>query len=317
MRKGLVGLAAAILLTRVTVVAYSVLLGTSLDQNNQGAYLGGEESVGPPQFLLQPFSLNATVAVSSIDLVLSGPIPVGGSTPPRSFLVQITNAVGPGATSANVLAQGSGTFPSGTTPEIVSVALSGILSPGGYYLVLSSSTGAGAWSQAVGVVPSSVGAVGAPASFAFNAGANITFPPGSGWGEFSEPTTRFTFQLVGNTSLPVLIDIKPGSDENTFNLSSSGVIPVAILSTADFDATAVEPESVSLAGASVKLVGKGVRYLCHFEDVNADNLTDLICQVNTAQFMVEEGSSTAVLEAMTVDGVSIRGQDHVRIVPDQ
>ena len=39
------------------------------------------------------------------------------------------------------------------------------------------------------------------------------------------------------TFKPVAIDIKPGSDPNCFNNDGHGVIPVAILSSTDFDAT--------------------------------------------------------------------------------
>jgi hypothetical protein len=115
----------------------------------------------------------------------------------------------------------------------------------------------------------------------------------------------------------VAIDIKPGSFPNSINLSSAGVIPVTIISSETFDATTVDPETVSLAGASVKMVGKSGRYLCHEEDVNGDDLADLVCQVYTAQFMIEAGESVAVLEAGTLNGQAIRGEDSVRIVPDQ
>jgi len=117
------------------------------------------------------------------------------------------------------------------------------------------------------------------------------------------------------SSLSVLIDIKPGSDSNTINLGSAGVIPVAILSSLTFDARTVDPHSVSLAGAGVKMVGKSGTHLCHEEDVNGDGLVDLVCQVVTVDFMIEPGESTAVLEARTLDGRSIRGEDRVRIVP--
>jgi len=118
------------------------------------------------------------------------------------------------------------------------------------------------------------------------------------------------------TALTVGIDIKPGSDPNSINLGSSGVVPVAILGSDSFDATTVDPATVSLAGASVKMVGKSDKSLCHEEDVNGDGYTDLVCQVYTAQFMIEEGQSTAVLEATTTDGTPVRGEDDIRIVPD-
>ena len=121
---------------------------------------------------------------------------------------------------------------------------------------------------------------------------------------------------VTPATTPIEIDIKPDSDINSLNVGSSGVIPVAILSTPDFDALNVDPTSVSLAGASVKLVGKSDKYLCHQEDVNLDGMMDLVCQVYTAQFMVDEGETTAILEAETFDGAKLRGEDYIRIVPD-
>ena len=112
------------------------------------------------------------------------------------------------------------------------------------------------------------------------------------------------------------IDIKPGSEPNSINLNSSGVVPVAILSSDTFDATTIDPATVSLAGARVRMVGKSERYLAHQEDVNGDELIDLVCQVYTAQFMIVVGESVAVLEGNTYNGTPVRGEDSVRIVPD-
>ena len=118
------------------------------------------------------------------------------------------------------------------------------------------------------------------------------------------------------TTLDVAIDIKPGSDPNSINLGSAGVVPVAILSTVDFDAPAeVDPDTIGLAGARVKMVGRGNKFLCHSEDVNGDALADLVCQLETAQFMIEIGDSVAVLEAETFGGISVRGEDTINIIP--
>ncbi len=112
------------------------------------------------------------------------------------------------------------------------------------------------------------------------------------------------------------IDIKPGSDPNSINLDSAGVVSVAIFSSESFDATMdLDPDSISLASARVKMVGKSGRLLCHEEFVNEDDLLDLVCQVETAQFIIEEGESIAVLEAATFDGIPVRGEDDIRIVP--
>lgn len=135
-------------------------------------------------------------------------------------------------------------------------------------------------------------------------------------GPFSGLYPNFSFHTPPPPVTPIIIDIKPGSETNSINLGSAGVIPVAILSTDDFDALTVDPASVSLAGASVRLAGKSDKYLCHQEDVNLDGLIDLVCQVYTAQLMVDEGDTTAILEAETLDGEKLLGEDFIRIVPE-
>lgn len=119
------------------------------------------------------------------------------------------------------------------------------------------------------------------------------------------------WQLIAHKN--VSIDIKPGSDPNSINLGSFGNVPVAILSAADFDATTVDPLSVTLAGAGAKLKGKGTP-LVSTEDVNGDGLIDLIVHIDTAAFQLSFGDTEAILEAQTYEGLKVRGSDSVRIV---
>lgn len=123
------------------------------------------------------------------------------------------------------------------------------------------------------------------------------------------------FILTTPDARQVQIDIKPGSFPNAINLGSNGVVPVAILSDADFDATQVDPASVLLAGGSVKMIGKGEKYSCSVQDINADGWPDIVCQIQTDQVTLQEGDSTALLEARTVMGEVIRGSDSIKIVP--
>ncbi|NIO21807.1 MAG: hypothetical protein GTN76_14030 [Candidatus Aenigmarchaeota archaeon] len=90
---------------------------------------------------------------------------------------------------------------------------------------------------------------------------------------------------------------------------------MAILSTEDFDATTVDPTTVTLAGAGVKLKGKGTP-MAFFDDVNGDGLTDIIVHVDTAALELSSGDAEATLEGETFDGVRIRGVDTVRIVQE-
>lgn len=51
------------------------------------------------------------------------------------------------------------------------------------------------------------------------------------------------------------------------------------------------------------------------EDVNEDGFDDLVVHVDTQALQLSEGDTIAVLQGQTYDGVSIIGEDTVRIVP--
>lgn len=114
----------------------------------------------------------------------------------------------------------------------------------------------------------------------------------------------------------VSIDVKPGSDPNAINLGSYGLIPVAILSTDDFDATSVDPDTVELAGAEIGVQGKSDKLMAHQEDVNGDDLIDLLVHVATANLDPDTFQGGAVtLTGQTFSGETIEGYDDIIIVP--
>ena len=117
-------------------------------------------------------------------------------------------------------------------------------------------------------------------------------------------------------SATVQVDIKPGTSPNSINLGSNGVVPVAILSTPTFDARTVNPITVLLAGANVKVKGKGTP-MASFQDVNGDGLVDLVVHVSTDAFELTGGDTKAFLQGKTFAGAQVIGSDSVRIVPAQ
>ena len=103
------------------------------------------------------------------------------------------------------------------------------------------------------------------------------------------------------------IDIKPGSDPNSINLKSKGVVPVAVLTTDNFDANTVDPETVEFAGA------EPVRST--LEDVDSDGDLDMLFHFKTQELNLDEDSTEATLTGKTLDEIDIVGMDSVNIVP--
>lgn len=106
------------------------------------------------------------------------------------------------------------------------------------------------------------------------------------------------------------IDIKPGSDPNSINLRNKGVIPVAILTTDDFDATTVDPLSVAFGpDEALEVHGQG-----HMEDVDEDGDLDLILHFNTQDTGIICSDQEAGLTGEAFDGQMIEGFDSIHIV---
>ena len=104
------------------------------------------------------------------------------------------------------------------------------------------------------------------------------------------------------------IDIKPGSFPNSINLKSKGVVPVAVLGSADFDVTTIDPGTVEFATASP------LRWT--LKDVNDDGLMDMLFHFKTQKLDLNETSSSAPLTGDNMTGdVHIKGSDSVNIVP--
>lgn len=121
--------------------------------------------------------------------------------------------------------------------------------------------------------------------------------------------------------IAVDIDIKPGAYPNSVNLGSKGLVPVAILSSEDFDAAWIDADTIVMASAGVAIRGKGNNTLAKLEDVNGDGLADLVCHIETENFdpgAFDDG--WACLEGQTFEefgGESFEGCDEITIVPPE
>jgi hypothetical protein len=130
------------------------------------------------------------------------------------------------------------------------------------------------------------------------------------WG----PTHVVVVSVTKPEFLYVAIDIKPGSYPNSIYPDQKGTIPVAILWTPDFDAPSIvdrtslsfgrtgDENSLSFCSPSPK-------------DVNGDGHPDLICHFTQIKTGFQCGDIWGYLKGKKVDGMPIKGQDSVRIMP--
>jgi hypothetical protein len=133
------------------------------------------------------------------------------------------------------------------------------------------------------------------------------------------------------TAIPVTLDIKPGSCPNPLNLNSKGVLPVAILGSADFDVNQIDIASIRLADvapirSSYEDVATPVSdgNECDCNTAGSDGYTDLTLKFKTQEIveellkargeLVEGEQLTLSLTGALSDETSIEGADCIVIV---
>ncbi len=122
----------------------------------------------------------------------------------------------------------------------------------------------------------------------------------------------------------VTIDIMPTETPNPIKLGKNGFVPVAILSTATFDARTADPSKIVLGNevgtdTPVAQQNRGT-YHTKFEDVNRDGLVDLVVMFETAALQsngdIAAGTTQLVLRGFLGNGcTNFRGAEAVVIIP--
>lgn len=150
-----------------------------------------------------------------------------------------------------------------------------------------------------------------------------------GFGDYWGSITDVDNVRISSLSRTVDLDIKPGSCPNPFNptATGNGVLPAAILGSADFDVTDIDVSTVLLEGI--------MPLRCEFEDVSApvetgtdcecgedgpDGFMDLTIKFNTLdviQFIGEVAKGEIVtlkITGLLLDGTPFDGIDCIHIV---
>lgn len=111
----------------------------------------------------------------------------------------------------------------------------------------------------------------------------------------------------------VEIDVKPGSDVNPLNLNGNGVVPIAVLGSADLDVADIDPSTVAAGvdGDNASPVHGG-----HIEDVNGDGIDDIVFHFREYELGAVDGTESLTLTADGFGGEEFEGSDSVRINPN-
>jgi len=137
-------------------------------------------------------------------------------------------------------------------------------------------------------------------------GTNICYKP-NGPSDYDVTLGPCTF---GPELITVDIDIKPWSSRNLINLASRGVIPVAILGSADFDVASVDVTTLAFGPGEAPPAHKahGLEW-----DINHDGFKDLITHYRTQASGIAVGDTEACVTGLTLDGAEFEGCDAVEV----
>lgn len=122
--------------------------------------------------------------------------------------------------------------------------------------------------------------------------------------------------IVGTTLgpvdfIPVNIEIKPPSQPPvSINPNSDGVTPVAILGSANFQVSSIDPATLQFGpGGSTPLANQ-----IHFEDVNGDGFIDMVAQFPTEKIGIRCNDAALFLNGKTTNGAPMQGSEELQTV---
>ena len=131
---------------------------------------------------------------------------------------------------------------------------------------------------------------------------------------FLLPGVQLVYAQGEHDHIHVNIDVKPGSFPNAINMRSNGVVPVALLGSAEFDVHGVDTRTVTFGPMHHHEHGGGTAALRYaFEDVNGDGYMDLIFHFATRATGLTSSDTEACLHGEH-EGHHFCGHDSVKVI---
>lgn len=145
----------------------------------------------------------------------------------------------------------------------------------------------------------------------FSNGGSVSYPSNIANGDY-----KLVISGVTPSVIQINIEIKPGSGELApINPKAKGVVPVALLSSAEFDAKKVVDTTSLTFGPygderSLRSCGSG-------EDVNGDGSDDLVCHFKNEVAGFAPGDLEGILRGKTLEGRLFEGRGLLKVVPEK
>jgi hypothetical protein len=111
---------------------------------------------------------------------------------------------------------------------------------------------------------------------------------------------------MAQTPQRVTIDVKPGDAATTLEIRD-GMLPIALLSTAQFDAASTDPSTIRIGPTGTE----AEPFRTMPEDVNRDGRPDLLILVRVQQLNLSCSDKAIRLKAETRAGMSIEGSEAI------
>ena len=135
----------------------------------------------------------------------------------------------------------------------------------------------------------------------------------------ASPSAAHAQEMTCPPPVPVSVDVKPGDAVSKINLSSNGRLPVAVVSTPDFDAGMFMPMMAHLHDATAPMDCSGAAALrWNYSEVNGDGLVDLVFFFRIQDLALTASSTDVMLMAHGMYGgeeIHIMGMDAVIVKP--